>query len=112
MTKFGMKSLVAALAVIFTVSAAPDPGFALSKGYCEAYARKVANRKANAGNVLAGTVGGALTGALVGAVIGGKHAVRDGAIIGGVGGTVVGGAHTSDKWRRVYNQTYAECRES
>ncbi|MGH6853961.1 MAG: YMGG-like glycine zipper-containing protein [Aestuariivirga sp.] len=111
MTKFGMKSLVAALALIFAVSTAPDPSFALSKRYCHDYARKVANRKANVGNVLVGTAIGAGTGALVGALVGGRRSVGRGAIIGGVGGTVVGGVHTNEKWRRVYNRTYAECRQ-
>jgi hypothetical protein len=106
-----MKSMAAALAVIVAISGA-SPSFALSKGYCRAYARDVANHRANVGNVLLGTAVGAGLGALGGAIVGGHHAVGTGALIGGGAGTVVGGVRTNDKWHRVYDRAYADCRAS
>jgi uncharacterized protein YcfJ len=98
--------------VPLAVSAMTAPGFALGKQYCRDYATRVAGRKANAGDVLAGTAMGVIGGALLGAAIDGGKGARTGALLGGAGGTVAGGIHTSDRWRRIYNRAYADCRAS
>lgn len=104
------KAVVAALVASMALGTFSVPSQARSRGYCDAYARDVANHRAGAQQVVGGAVVGALLGAGVGAILGGHHAVRDGAIIGGVGGTVGGGVYANKKWRKVYNRTYADCR--
>ncbi|MFT3986162.1 YMGG-like glycine zipper-containing protein [Aestuariivirga sp.] len=103
------KIIVLALAASVSFAAAAAPALANDPYYCDNYARKKANHAANGGNVLAGTAIGAGAGALVGAIVGGHHSVGKGAIIGGVGGTVVGGVKTDQKWKKKYNNAYAQC---
>ena len=110
MKKFAVKSLSTLVAAMIAVSGMAVPGMAGGRQACDAYARHVANHRANGGNVLMGTLLGIGAGALVGSIVGGHHAVQNGMILGGVGGTVAGGISTSDKWHRVYQRAYAECR--
>ncbi len=103
------KSLAAALLGLAVIAGSAVPASAGRAGYCDAYARDVANSRAGAGDVLAGTIGGAIGGAIIGGIIDkGKGAGR-GAIIGGVGGTVLGAGATNAKWQKIYRRTYDDC---
>ncbi|CAN5557201.1 hypothetical protein BH10PSE7_BH10PSE7_41880 [soil metagenome] len=103
------KLAVAGLAAALAAASFVTPAAAQSRGYCDRYARDVADDNANAGDVLAGTIGGALTGALIGGAIGHGKGAGQGAIIGGVGGTVLGGAGAQAKWRNIYDRAYFDC---
>ncbi len=115
-----MKIIAKALAVAMVASSVtatsgiilPAEGFAASKSYCRAYAKNKANHRAGLPQVATGAAVGAGLGALAGLAIGGHHSVRNGLIIGGVGGTVVGGVNANAKWRAVYNNAYADCRNN
>lgn len=104
------KMVVAALVAFMALGAIATPSEARSRAYCAAYARDVANHRAGVPQVLGGAVGGAIAGGLLGAVIGGHHSVQTGLIAGGVTGGVLGGAYASDRWHRIYNNAYANCR--
>ena len=81
-----------------------------SRGYCDAYARDVADRRTNGGaDVLVGTLGGALTGAFIGGIIDGGEGAGKGAIVGGAGGTLLGAGATSEKYQRTYDRAFASC---
>jgi hypothetical protein len=106
------KALAAAIAGMAVLAAGTGPASANRSGYCNSYARDVANSNAGAGDVLAGTVGGALGGAIIGGIIDNGRGAGRGAAIGAVGGTVVGAAATNDKWHRIYNRAYNDCMAS
>ena len=109
MKKFFHVLAVASVASM-TLASMQVPAEARSPGYCKSYARQQANRRAGARDVVGGAIGGAVVGGLIGAVVGGHHAVGRGALIGaGVGG-VSGGVVGSDRWHRIYNAAYADCR--
>ena len=112
MTIRSPKIIATTLAALVAVSSFPIPSFAAPRGYCDAYARRVANHSANGGNVLAGTVLGVGAGALLGAAFGGLIAVGNGMIIGGVGGTVAGGVATDARWHRKYDRAFWDCRHN
>jgi hypothetical protein len=88
---------------------AAGPAEASRSGYCDAYARDVANSRTGAGDVLTGTVGGALGGALIGGIIDKGEGAGKGAIIGGVAGTVLGAAGADAKWKKAYRRAYDNC---
>jgi uncharacterized protein YcfJ len=101
------KAVAAALVLTGTFASS---AYADSRGYCEAYARDVAERRTNGGaDVLIGTLGGALTGAFIGGLIDNGEGAGKGAIIGGVGGTVIGAGATSEKYRETYDRAYSRC---
>jgi hypothetical protein len=110
MTKLSAKLVATGLTGMLALGAIVTSADAHGVSYCKNYARNTADHYANPGTVVAGTILGAATGALFGAAVGGHHAVGTGALIGGVGGTVAGGVYTGDKWHRVYNRAYADCR--
>ncbi|QIG50816.1 BA14K family protein [Nordella sp. HKS 07] len=106
------KCVGAALAVAVTAGFA-GAASASPRGYCDSYARDVASRKTNGGaDVLVGTVGGAVGGALLGGIIDNGRGAGRGAIIGGVGGTLLGAGVTSDRYRRAYDNAYANCMDN
>lgn len=110
------KTVATMLAGLVAISSfgAVAPSFAASRAQCDAYARNVANHRANSGNVLAGTVLGAGAGALLGAAIGGGKtgAVVVGGVMGGAGGTIIAGSAQQNKWQRVYNRAFWNCRQN
>lgn len=89
---------------------APVEGYAASKAYCRSYARDRANHKAGVKQVVTGAAVGAGVGALAGAVIPGLK-VGTGALVGAGVGTLGGGINANKKWKRVYNESYAYCRQ-
>ncbi len=103
------KILASALVVAGLAAVSATPASAARAGYCDAYARDVANSKAGAGDVLAGTIGGALGGALIGAVIDKGEGAGKGAIIGGVAGTALGAGATNAKWKKTYRRAFDDC---
>jgi hypothetical protein len=103
-----LKKVVAA-AIVLTGTFA-SAAYADSRGYCDAYARDVAERRTNGGaDVLVGTLGGALTGAFIGGLIDRGEGAGKGAIIGGVGGTLIGAGAASEKYQRTYERAFARC---
>ena len=102
---FRTRLFLAAAIVIAGSSAA----FADARGYCDAYARDVADRKSGAGDVLAGTVGGALAGAFLGAVIDKGEGAGKGAIIGGGAGTILGLGLSQESRKKTYRKAFARC---
>lgn len=108
-TVLNIKFAALGLAAAIAATGFAGPASAQSRGYCDGYARDMADRSTGAGDVLAGTIGGALTGALIGGAIDGGEGAGKGAIIGGVGGTVLGGGGAQAKWRRVYDRAFYDC---
>jgi uncharacterized protein YcfJ len=101
------KAVAAAIVLTGTFASA---AYADSRGYCEAYARDVAERRTNGGaDVLVGTLGGALTGAFIGGLIDKGEGAGKGAIIGGVSGTVLGAGAASEKYKQTYERAYSRC---
>lgn len=103
--------LLAVLAVFIFAAGAAEPVLAKkSKSYCQDYARRQANRYANPANIVGGAALGAGAGAITGGIINGGKGAGVGAIIGGLGGAAVSGITTDQRWRRVYDRAYADCR--
>jgi uncharacterized protein YcfJ len=101
------KAVAAALVLTGTFA---STAYADSRGYCDAYARDVAERRTNGGaDVLVGTIGGALTGAFIGGLIDDGEGAGKGAIIGGVGGTVIGAGVTGERYRETYDRAFSRC---
>ena len=74
--------------------------FAGPEGYCDAFARDIANRKART------TAGNALTGTSLGAILG----LTDAAASTGDDATAgAGSAAANNKWRRAYIAAYDDC---
>ena len=108
MKKLMATSLVAMMA-LGTVAATTVPTEAAGKRYCREVARDYANRKAGAKQILTGAAVGAGTGALIGAIVPGLK-TGTGALIGAGVGTLGGGINANGKWKKYYNNKYAECR--
>lgn len=106
------RTAFAGLLAVVGTSLASGPALANKAGYCDAYARDVANSKAGVGDVLTGTIGGALGGAIIGAIIDKGEGAGKGALIGGMTGTAVGIAATDAKWQKAYRRAYDGCMNS
>ncbi|MCA0434155.1 MAG: hypothetical protein LCH46_12930 [Proteobacteria bacterium] len=109
-----MKKIIAALMCasmsLPLAAVTSTQSFALSKGFCDSYATKKANKKSNK-KVVEGLAIGALAGLAIGSVAtGSKKGAATGAIIGGVGGTALGGVAANDKWKKTYKKYYKKCR--
>lgn len=104
-----MKKTLAAILCVGAMAVTTASASAQSRAECDAYARDYANSMSRPG---ADAAGGALLGAGLGAVIGGIAAGRPGvgAAIGAGAGAAAGLATNSPRWRRAYDDAYADCR--
>ena len=84
----GRLSITSTIGAVF-LSAMSAQAFAGPEGYCDAYARDIANRKARggAGDILAGASLGAISST----------------------GTALGAGAANNKWRRAYINSYDDC---
>jgi len=80
------------------------------RAYCDDQARSAADHNDHpVANLLGGAAIGAATGAIIGGAIGHGNGAAQGAIIGSIGGGALGAGTTGARWRRTYDEAFAQC---